>query len=168
MDYSWLDYAPLERASQLMFGEPGESQEDAPLPPLHLSLDATWEPVEEEYEYVLCTDPGRQLANRPYFKRIRKQRQRPEAESAPAERVHGVCCDMESCTLGSVALPYARAWPASDRAESIAKRLAGRPSCRSAGAGAPAFGEKFHTDKLAALPFLLDSRMHKDGHCRIK
>ena len=37
--------------------------------------EATQEAEEEDdYEYVLCTDAGRQLANRPYFKRVRKQR----------------------------------------------------------------------------------------------
>ena len=42
--------------------------------------DVMQEAEDDEYEYVLCTDAGRQFANRPYYKRVRKQA--PEAESA--------------------------------------------------------------------------------------
>ena len=39
---------------------------------------------EDDYEYVLCTDAGRQFANRPYFKRVRKQRREIVEDRAEA------------------------------------------------------------------------------------
>jgi hypothetical protein len=36
--------------------------------------ETTNEAGNDEYDYVLCTDAGRQFANRPYYKRVRKQR----------------------------------------------------------------------------------------------
>ena len=36
--------------------------------------EATQEAEEDEYDYVLCKDAGRQFANRPYFERVRKRK----------------------------------------------------------------------------------------------
>ena len=38
-----------------------------------------------EYDYVLCTDAGRQFANRPYFKRVKKQRRELSGQSTSVE-----------------------------------------------------------------------------------